>query len=226
VAQLAGGVAGLLALAVLLALVAPSLLAPDPPDGVLVNEVEAGNDGRFSEDLRNPVNVTNLAGTELRLKVLGIPLPGQKEPVVDRAATVDVGTFAELLAGPVRFTVTGGQQDPLVVEPAGGGLGGVIRYLPLLPLLFAGAYTESLLRGIRRRHAARRADLVAMAGVGAVAGLGLVLASWTLGKQDLDLPLVLAVVVLCAGAGALVAVLQAERIRGQVRAVRDPAASP
>jgi hypothetical protein len=53
-----------------------------------------------------------------------------------------------------------------------------------------------------------------------------VLASWTLAKEDLGLLNVLSVLVACAGAGGLLAVLQAERIRGRVRAVRDPATSP
>jgi hypothetical protein len=144
--------------------------------------------------------------------------------VADKQATVTLGDVRDFLAGPVRFSVDGGG-EPVVVEPVGAALGGAVRFLPLLTLLFAVAYTESVLRGIRRRRTARRADVAGMAAVGAVAGLGLVLAAWTLGMRDLTLPLVLGVLVSCAAAGGLVAVLQAERIRGQVRPVRDRARS-
>ncbi|WP_167761637.1 Hsp70 family protein [Blastococcus sp. CT_GayMR19] len=224
VAQLAAAVGGLLLVAVLLALVAPSLLAPGPPDGVTVNAGPAGDDDRFSADLGIPLTLTGLGGTEVRAKVLGIPI--SRDAVENRTASVRLGTISDLLAGPVRFTVTGGGQEPVVVEPTGGGLGSAIRWLPLLLMLFAIAYTESLLRGVRRRRTARRADIVGMGAVGAVAGLALVLAAWTLAERDLGLLNVLSVLAVSAGAGGLLAVLQAERIRGQVRPVRDPATSP
>ena len=225
VAQLAAAVAGLLLLAVLLAFVAPSLLDPDAPGDVTVNTQHAVN-GRFSADFGNDLALAGLIGSEVRPKVLGIPLPGGSAAVEqDRTATVRLGAISDLLAGPVRFTVDGGSQEPFIVEPAGGALGGVVRFLPLLLLLFAVAYTESLLRGIRRRRTARRADIVGMAAVGAVAGLALVLTSWSLAEQDLGLLNVLSILVVCAGAGGLLAVLQAERIRGRARAVHDPARS-
>ena len=226
VARLAAAIAGLLVLAVFLAVVLPPLIEPAPPAGVTVGGQQAV-DGRFSAELGSGLALAGLpAGTEMRVTALGMPLPGGKAVMSEGPTTVTLGPISDLLAGPVRFTVTGGGQAAFVVEPTGGGLGGAVRFLPLLPLLFAVAYTESVLRGIRRRRTARRADVVGMAAVGAVAGLGLVLAAWTLGSRDMGLPLVLGVLVVCAGAGGLVAVLQAERIRGRARAVRDPATSP
>jgi actin-like ATPase involved in cell morphogenesis len=225
VAQLTAAVAGLLVLAVLLAVVIPSVVEPEPPAGVTVAG-RAAADGRFSADFGVDVRIVlgELSATAVNASVLGIPL--DSKPVENQEARVNLTSIADLLAGPVRFTLAGGSQETVVVKPEGGGLGGVVRFLPLLPLLFAAAYTESLLRGIRRRRTARRADVVGMAAVGAVAGLALVLASWTLAKRDLGLPLVLAVLVLCAGAGALLAVLQAQRMLARVRPGRDRATSP
>jgi molecular chaperone DnaK len=224
VRQIAGAVAGLLVVAVLLALVAPSLSDSPPPAGVTVAGKEPGPDGRFSTNFATEITLGGLSGTAVGASVFGITVgDGQ---VSDQTARVNLTGIADLLAGPVRFTVTGEADERFVVEPATGALGGAVPFLPLLLVLFAVAYTESLLRGVRRRHAARRADVVGMAAVGAVAGLALALASWTVASRDVGPLVLLGVLVVSAGAGGLLAILQAELVRGRGRAVPDPAGSP
>ncbi len=226
VGRLAAGVAGLLVVAVILAVVLPSLMEGDPPPGVTVGGSEPVS-GRFSADFENPVSVGGLTGGSVRATVLGVPLGSGAEVAADGTASVDLHTISDLIAGPVRFTVTGSDSGGrLVLQPAAGGLGGVARWLPLLLMLFTFAYAESLLRGVRRRRGARRSDVVGMAAVGAVAGLALVLAAWTLGGRDLDPAVALAVLAVCAGAGSLLALLQAERTRGRQRSGKHPVRNP
>jgi actin-like ATPase involved in cell morphogenesis len=69
-------------------------------------------------------------------------------------------------------------------------------------VLFAAAYAESLLRGVRRRRRARATTLAGMALVGAVLGVGAALAGWTLGDHLLSLPYLL-VAALLGNAAAL-----------------------
>ncbi len=86
--------------------------------------------------------------------------------------------------------------------------------------LFVFAYAESVLRGVRRRRRARPLDVVAMAGVGAVAGVDLVFVSSGLVDRDVSWQLALVVLVVCATAGGLVAHLQAAALPARGRARR------
>lgn len=185
VAQLAWAVAALAVLATLVAFVGP--LLRDSVD-------------ESSQTLVNPVPVDADAG----VTVLGLPWPHE-------AVAVGVQVTADqFLAGPVRFTSTGaGDGRDLVVRQGLPELGVPVRLAPLGLALFAAAYAESLLRGIRRRRRARGTDVAGLAGVGGVAGLALVLSSWAVLQLDVGVTVLLAVLVLMAAAGGLLAPLQA-----------------
>jgi molecular chaperone DnaK len=223
--RLLAAVAGLLVLALLAALVLPLALADPPPAAVRVEDQEAGPDDRYTADLTKPVTVTGLGGaTRVSPRVLGIPLKGAD--VDGGAAEVDLMAFGQLLSGPIHVTATDGSDFDFVVETEADGFGNVVRWLPLLPMLFAFAYAESLLRGIRRRRAARRSDIAAMAGVGAVAGLALALASWTLGLRDIGFPVLVTVLALTAAAGGLLGLHQAVVARARAPKTQRPVGSP
>ncbi|WP_448616955.1 Hsp70 family protein [Modestobacter sp. URMC 112] len=180
VAQLAGAVAGLLLLAVVVAFGGPSLKDRVP---------------RTEESLASP----QPAGTDVT--VLGLPW---RESLDSKGVDVLGDQF---LAGPVRRTAPGGgtvlvqQPDPRAKE--------VAQWAPLGLALFAAAYTESLLRNVRRRRRARGVDVAGTAGVGAVLGFALVLASWAVFHRDVGWVVLVAVLVLTATAGGLLALLQA-----------------
>jgi hypothetical protein len=84
----------------------------------------------------------------------------------------------------------------------GGGIVSVPGIAGLALVLFAAAYAESLLRGVRRRRRARASTLAGMAFVGAVLGLGIALVGWTVGDHLLSVPYLL-VAALLGNAAAL-----------------------
>lgn len=98
----------------------------------------------------------------------------------------------------------------LLVPGANWGLTNRLLSVPgvamLLAALFSLAYAESLLRVIRRRHAAvRPSELLGLIGTGAVAGVAVVLASWILsGRLLLTEAAMVVVGCCCAAIGLLV----------------------
>jgi hypothetical protein len=141
-----------------------------------------------------------VSGTDVRASVLGLPWS---------ASTVEGGVqvgAAEFLAGPVRLR---SDREVVVVRQPAAEFKAVLQWAPLGLTLFAVAYAESLLRNIRRRRRARRVDVVGMAAVGAVVGVAFVLASWAVAQRDVGPVVLVAVLALTAGAGGLLAVLQA-----------------
>ncbi len=203
----AAGVAGLLVLATLLALVVPRWLDPDPPPGVSVNGREPVA-GAVVADLDRPLVVDGQGDAAVRLTAFGLPVGGARgqEPFEL--------TLGQFLPGPVQLTVEG--RGTVLVRPADADLGAVVRWSPLLLLLFAAAYAEQVLRRVRRRRRSGTGEVAALAGVGAVAGLALLLASWVLAGVALPGLVAIAVLAVTAAAGALLAPLQAAATRRSV----------
>jgi hypothetical protein len=147
---------------------------------------------------------TGLAdGTEVRVTAFDVPV----DATVQQGA-VRLGGAEPFLEGPVRVELTGGGADRTVVVQPDASLGPVLKAAPLLLALFAVAYAESVLRLVRRRRRVRRADVGALGGVGAAAGLALVLASWTMAGHPVGMLRALTVVAACAAAGCVGALLQ------------------
>jgi hypothetical protein len=209
---MAAGAGAALALAALLAFVAPQWSDPAPPEGVLVDG-GAPDKGVFSADLDHAFALSGVKGADVQVRALGIPL-GRGRPLPDDRVEVDLPT-GEFLAGPVTVTVTGGDRDgTIIVRPTGPALGGVLTWgAPLLLLLFVVAYAESVLSRVRGRRSAAHREVGAMAGVGAVAGVALLLVSWTAVDIAVPAPVVPSVLMAAALAGGLLAPLQAALAR-------------
>ncbi|MGY1640628.1 Hsp70 family protein [Geodermatophilus sp. SYSU D00703] len=182
VARLAAAIAGLLLLAAVLAFVVPVRPGAAEPDGLP-------------------------DGTEVTATVFGLPLP---EVDVQGGGLRVSGPAAVLGAGPLRLTYQGSDGQPgtgFVRREA--DLDVMVRFAPLLLGLFAFAYAEADLRKVRRRRRARRGEIAAMAGIGAVVGLALLLTSWAWLDSAVRGWEAAVVLLACAAAGALSAPLQA-----------------
>jgi molecular chaperone DnaK len=212
-ARMAAGAGASLALAALLAFVAPHWSHPSAPGGVRLNDgapvgsvIFADLDDRF---VLSGVDGADLRGADVRVRALGIPLGRGRTDAAGRAV-VDLRA-GQFIAGPVTVTVTkDGRKETITLRPTDPALGGVLRWAaPLLLLLFASAYAEAVLRRVWRRRRAGGGEIAAMAGVGSLAGVALLLASWA-GASNAVPGLVALAVLLAAGlAGGLLAPLQA-----------------
>ncbi len=211
-ARMAAGAGASLALAAVLAFVAPQWSHPSAPGGIRLNDkpvesvISADLDDRF---VLSGTDGVDLGGADVQVHAFGIPL-GSGQPDAEGRAVVDLRA-GQFIAGPVTVTVErDGRKETITVRPTDPALGGVPRWAaPVLLLLFAAAYAEAVLRRVWRRRRAGGGEIAAMAGVGALAGVALLLASWA-GAGNVVPGLVAPAVLVAAGlAGGLLAPLQA-----------------
>jgi actin-like ATPase involved in cell morphogenesis len=210
--RLATAILALLLLAVLVAFTGPSLRSASPPEGVLLGGTPVASE--MEQSLSGTLPVQKLPETVMRATVLGLPWPS-------RAGTDILAD--QFLAGPVRLVFSGTESGEVVVRQPSPDLGVVTKVAPAVLLLFAAAYTESLLRRVGRRGRARAVDSIGMAAVGALTGFALVLTSWAVAGLDVGLLIVALVLLLAAAAGSLTPALRILlRQRSVARAQRAP----
>ncbi|GAA4485606.1 hypothetical protein GCM10023094_40670 [Rhodococcus olei] len=224
---------GLAVLALLVAVVGlgSPAVSPPPPGAVTVAGADPAVVDPVPLDLAATAPVTVAAPVAgdtatVTLSVLGIPVARRSAPLIPGApavATVPALGGGYLVAGDLTGEVAlsqGGQSTQswsFPVRTTQRAITTAVAVATAAVLLFAFAYVESFLRSLRRG----RARISAMAGtpvVSALAGVGVVAASWVLlGRQ----PTVATVIVsagLAAGAG-LAAAIGAERM-GRLRRYR------
>ena len=180
---------------------------PEPPaPGTVAVAGTDVTDEPVPVDLEQPVELRltdadpAVTGARLLLDVVGVPLvPSSVGELLPgdgaRTATVSADADAYLLAGPVDATLvtldaagTTLSRTPLRLDPARSGFLTVPGGLAAGLALFALAYTESVLRPLRRRGRHSVLGTAGAAGVGAVLGVALVALAWPLGLSTPSLP--------------------------------------
>ena len=247
--RLAAAVVGLLVIALLGAFALPLLSRPRAPTDVEVDgsspAVGAGVSWDFDGQgvqltLPEALQADTLTA---RPSVLGLGVGSQEVPVTEevqevpatdqsqevpaakKEAQIVLDGWSFWAAGPVRLRLLAGTEVDgelvLIPEPADAV---VVRWVtPLVLGLFVLAYVEAILRPLRRRRVARGVDIAGLCGVGAVAGIAIVLVSWAIVGNDVTLPALLTTVVACAAAGGVLPLLVAavSARRRPVRRGRD-----
>ena len=148
-------------------------------------------------------------GTTLTPTIFGIHLTRKPDPATD--GQFDLNANKVFLSGPTRGVVTTptGASEQVVLKAGTRWSPSRFASVPfaalVLTALFSFAYTESIVRTVRRRHTrATASELVGLVGAGAVAGIAAVLAMWVLGDRLPEVGTALAVVVcVCAAIGLL-----------------------
>jgi len=117
-------------------------------------------------------------------------VPVASEPVA-ADGSVSLGGVRYVVAGPFELRVAG-SEGALALQPADVGVLTLPGAVGVALLLLAAAYAEALLRPLRRGRGLRAGTPVAMALVGAVAGVGADVVGWA-GLHDhlLTVPLLL-----------------------------------
>jgi CHAT domain-containing protein len=179
------------------------LLAFFGPESPVTNELTWDVDSHTTHARADlPEGTAGLSPT-----LLGLDLPGNPIPLDVDGNTFDIGPQRLLLAGPAiaAFDPSG---DPVRLVRSGGSWWSPLLTIPgvvmVLAALFSFAYGESRLRSVRKgRGTVRRAELVAMAGVGAVLGGVIAVASWIAGNVPAASSVLGVVFCLTAAAGLL-----------------------
>ena len=132
------------------------------------------------------------------------------DPTTARNGRFDLGRYKAFLGGPLAANLSGVDPSEVVLRPEkrfdAGRLVSVQGGLMVLTGLFSFAYIESLVRSLRRKgRAVAAAELVGLAGAGAVAGIALVLCGWVVAARLLEVGIVIAVVVCSSAAVGLLA---------------------
>ena len=149
------------------------------------------------------------ADARLSPTLFGIGLARPPVPITS-TGTFDLHASRVFLAGPVTGTITSGGVSRDVVLRADDRLH-VTRWLSLpfaafvLTALFSFAYTESILRPIRRRRTrATPGELLGLIGSGLGLGVAAALATWVIGDRLPDASTALGIIVfVCAAVGLL-----------------------
>lgn len=159
---------------------------------------------------------------QLTPTILGIALMRPPEPIT--ATAFDLHSRRVFLAGPTRAEITSATGNRAVVLTAAERWS-PSRWLSIpfgalaLITLFSIAYTESILRPIRRRRTrAKSGEVIGLIGSGIALGIAGVLATWVIGDRLPEMPTALGIVVLvCASVGLLAFVWPARDRPGSAR---------